>query len=157
MLSQEESNKLVFGFNQTALTYEAKTVSVLFEEQVIKSPDSTAIVFGDKELSYRELNEKANQLAHYIRSKGMTSNSIVGLMVNRSLEMVIGILGILKAGAAYLPIDPSYPSERVAYMLNHSHTRLILTDRDNPDIKPTINCECINISLSETTVYAADC
>jgi amino acid adenylation domain-containing protein/thioester reductase-like protein len=157
MLSPEELNQLLIGFNQTALPYEAKTVSGMFEEQVRKSPDSTALVFADKCLTYHELNERANQLARYLRSKMMTRNSLVGLMVNRSLEMVIGILGILKAGAAYLPIDPGYPSDRIAYMLKQSHTHLILTDRDNPDqVISTTNCEFVNISLSNPAVYFAD-
>lgn len=156
MLSQVELNKLLIGLNQTELPYEAKTVSDLFEDQVSKSPDSTAVVFGDKRLTYRKLNEKANQLARYIQSKEMTRNSIVGLLVDRSLEMVIGILGILKAGAAYLPIDPGYPRERITYMLNQSHTRLILTDRNNPDIGTTGICGFTNISLSDSTVYVAD-
>lgn len=156
MVSQGELNKLLIGFNQTEVYYEAKTVSDLFEDQVIKSPSDIAIVFGDQELTYCELNERANQLARYIRSQGMTRNSIVGLMVNRSLEMVIGILGILKAGAAYLPMDPGYPSERIFYMLNQSHTSLTLTDRDNPDISTNGECEFINISLSNTIIYASD-
>jgi len=156
MLSQDELNKLLIGFNQTELAYKAKTVTEMFEEQVIESPDSAAIVFGDKRLTYRELNERANQLARYIRSKGITRNSLIGLMVDRSLEMVIGILGILKAGAAYLPIDPSYPSERITYMLNQSHTRLTLTDTDNIGRDTVGNCEFANISLSNLNVYVAD-
>ena len=156
MLSQEELNKLLIGFNQTELPYEAKTVSELFEDQVINTPNSTAIIFGDKRLTYRELNERANQLARYIRSKGMTRNSIIGLLVDRSLEMVIGILGILKAGAAYLPLDPGYPSERIAYMLNQSHARLTLTNRGNPDIGITEKCEFVNIALSNATIYSTD-
>ena len=156
ILSKDELSEQLIGFNQTKLPYEVKTVSELFEEQVIKTPHITAIVFGNKELTYIELNERANQLARYIQSKGMAHNSIVGLLVHRSLEMVIGILGILKAGAAYLPIDPGYPNERISFMLNQSHTRLILTDRDNPDIDPTVNCESVNISLSNITIYSAD-
>ncbi|HBP65515.1 MAG TPA: non-ribosomal peptide synthetase [Desulfosporosinus sp.] len=156
MLSQEELNKLLIGFNQTELPYEAKTVSEMFEDQVVKSPNSTAIIFNDKKLTYSELNEKSNQLAHYILSKGITRNSIVGLMVNRSLEMVIGILGILKAGAAYLPIDPSYPNERITYMLNQSHTSLTLTNTDNIGIDITGNCEFANISLNNLNVYVAN-
>ncbi|KUO78417.1 MAG: hypothetical protein APF81_16975 [Desulfosporosinus sp. BRH_c37] len=156
MLSQNELKKLLLEFNQTELPYVAKTVSELFVDQVIKTPNSTAIVFGDERLTYYELNERADQLAHYIRSKGMTRNSIVGLLVNRSLEMVIGILGILKAGAAYLPMDPGYPSERIAYMLNQSHTRLTLTDRANPDLSINGDCEFVNIALSNTTIYAAE-
>lgn len=155
MLSQDELNKLLFGFNQTENPYEAKTVSDLFEDQVIKSPDKTAIVFGENKLTYDELNVKADQLARYIRSKGMVRNSIIGLQVKRSMEMVIGILGILKAGAAYLPIDPGYPGDRIAYMLDHSRSNLILTDRDDPDFAVP-DCEYANISLSNTSVYAAD-
>jgi len=156
MLSKDELNELLIGFNQTELQYEAKTVSDMFEDQVIKTPNSTAIVFGDKRLTYKELNEKANQLARYIRSKGMTQNSVVALLVNRSLEMVIGILGILKAGAAYLPLDPGYPNERIAYMLNQSQTRLILRDRNDPYIATSGNWEFVNISLSDTVIYSAD-
>lgn len=156
MLSNDEINTLLIGFNQTELPYIAKTMSELFEEQVIKTPNSTAIIFSDQELTYFELNQRANQLARYIRSKGMTRNSIIGLLVNRSLEMVIGILGILKAGAAYLPIDPGYPSERIVYMLSQSHTRLTLTDRDNADIHTTGNCEFVNIALSNATIYATE-
>ncbi|HVJ50107.1 amino acid adenylation domain-containing protein [Desulfitobacterium sp.] len=156
MLSQDELTKLLVEFNQTQLPYEAKTVSDLFEDQVIKTPDSTAIVFGDESLTYRELNERANQLARYLRSKGVTRNSIVGLLVSRSLEMVIGILGILKAGAAYLPMDPGYPSERIVYMLNQSHTQLTLTDRENQSIGTAGICEFANISPNNTTVYDYD-
>ncbi|KJS48559.1 MAG: hypothetical protein VR66_13260 [Peptococcaceae bacterium BRH_c23] len=156
MLSQDELIKLLLGFNQTELAYEAKSVSELFEDQVIKSLDSTAIVFGDQRLTYRELNEKANQLARYIRGKGMSCNSIVGLLVDRSLEMVVGILGILKAGAAYLPIDPAYPRDRIAYMLNQSNTRLILTDKNNPNSSTFKNCVFANISLSNIAVYNSD-
>ncbi|TGE33858.1 non-ribosomal peptide synthetase [Desulfosporosinus sp. Sb-LF] len=156
MFSKDELNTLLIEFNQTELPYEAKTVSELFEDQVVKSPNDIAIVFGDRRLTYRELNERANQLARYIKSQGMTRNSIVGLLLNRSLEMIIGILAILKAGAAYLPIDPGYPSERIAYMLHQSNTRLILTDSDNPDIKLTANCKLVNISLSNTTAYTSE-
>jgi len=156
MFSQQELNRLLTKFNQTESPYKAKKVTELFEEQVRKSPEVTAIVFNDQRLTYRELNEKANQLAHYILSKGVKRNSIVGLMVSRSLEMVIGILGILKSGAAYLPIDPGYPSERIIYMLNQSHTRIMLVDKDDLHIDTTANCQFVNISMSNATAYAAN-
>lgn len=156
MLSQNDLNKLLTEFNQTELPYVAKTVSELFEDQVTMTPNSTALVIGDERLTYSELNERANRLARYIRSKGMTRNSIVGLLVKRSLEMVIGILGILKAGAAYLPMDPGYPSERIVYMLNQSQTCLTLTDRDDPDLSINGNCEFVNITLSNSNIYAAE-
>lgn len=156
MLSQDELNKLLVEFNQTDLPYEARNVSELFEDQVIKSPDSIAVVFNDKSLTYSELNEEANQLARFIQSKGITRNSIVGIMVNRSLEMVIGILGILKAGAAYLPIDPSYPRERIVYMLDQSHTQLTLIDEDKVEIPADQDCMFANISLSNQTIYSGE-
>lgn len=156
MLSQDELSKLLVEFNQTELPYEAKNVSELFEDQVMKSPDSIAVVFNDKSLTYSELNERANQLARFIQSKGITRNSIVGIMVNRSLEMVIGILGILKAGAAYLPIDPSYPRERIVYMLDQSHTQLTLVDEDKVEILVDPNCMFVNISLSNQTIYSGE-
>lgn len=156
MLSQDELSKLLVEFNQTELPYEAKNVSALFEDQVIKSPDSIAVIFNDKSLTYSELNERANQLARFIQSKGIKPNSIIGIMVNRSLEMVIGILGILKAGAAYLPIDPSYPLERIVYMLDQSHAQLTLTDEDELEIPVDPNCMFVNISLNNQTIYSGE-
>lgn len=156
MVSPDELHRLFVSFNQTELPYEAKTVPELFEEQVIKTPKHTAVVFEDQSLTYRELNERANQLARYLVSQGVTPNAIVGLLVNRSLEMVIGILGILKAGAAYLPMDPGYPGERISYMLDQSHTSLTLTDRGAPEIPINGNCQFVDISLSNATVYASD-
>ena len=84
----------------------------LFEAQVLKTPDQIAVVCNDQSLTYRELNKKANQLASILQSKGVSKESIIGVMVDRSLEMIIGMMGILKAGAAYLPIDPNYPTEQ---------------------------------------------
>lgn len=156
MLSKDELSKLLVEFNQTDLPYESKNVSELFEDQVIKSPDSIAVVFNDKSLTYSELNERANQLARFIQSKGITRNSIVGIMVNRSLEMVIGILGILKAGAAYLPIDPSYPRERIVYMLDQSHTQLTLINEDKVEIPIDQDCMFVNISLSNQMIYSGE-
>ncbi|MCY8267573.1 AMP-binding protein, partial [Bacillus haynesii] len=97
-----------------------KTVSRLFEERAEKTPDHTAVIFEDQQLTYRELNEKANQLAWLLREKGVKPDTIVAIMTDRSLEMIIGIIGILKAGGAYLPIDPDYPEDRVKYMLEDS-------------------------------------
>ena len=86
----------------------------------------TAVVFDTLSLSYSELNHKANQLAHYLRSRGIGPESIVPLCIDRSLEMIIALMGILKSGAAYLPIDPSYPKERIAFMINDSSASLVL-------------------------------
>ncbi|WP_143328842.1 amino acid adenylation domain-containing protein, partial [Clostridium beijerinckii] len=104
-----------------------KTIQELFEEQVEKTPDNIAIVFEDKKLTYRELNEKSNSLARLLREKGVRPNSIVGIMVERSPEMIIGIMGILKSGGAYLPIDTSFPKDRIEYMLEDSKSNILLS------------------------------
>ncbi len=104
-----------------------KTIHQLFEEQVERTPDHVAVVFGDKDLTYADLNKQANQLAHVLRAKGVDKDEPVGIMVDCSLEMIIGIFGILKAGGAYVPIDPQYPKERIRYMLTDSGATLLLT------------------------------
>ncbi|WP_274481506.1 amino acid adenylation domain-containing protein [Paenibacillus polymyxa] len=104
-----------------------KTIHQLFEEQVERTPDHIAVVFGDKHLTYADLNKQANQLAHVLRAKGLDQDEAVGMMVECSLEMIIGIFGILKAGGAYVPIDPEYPRERIRYMLTDSGANLLLT------------------------------
>ena len=128
MISEEEKNKLLYEFNNTYKAYPRhKTIHELFEEQVEKTPDNIALVFEEKKLSYRELNEKSNSLARTLREKGVKQDSIVGIMVEPCLEMMVGIMAILKAGGAYLPIDPVYPEDRVSYMLEDSKTKLLLT------------------------------
>ncbi|PHM78028.1 non-ribosomal peptide synthetase [Xenorhabdus cabanillasii] len=100
----------------------------LFEEQVAKNPAKTALVFGDSTLSYQALNEQANQLARYLLEQGIQSETLIALCIPRSLQTVVAILGILKAGAAYVPLDPSYPQARLQYMLEHSGAMFILTE-----------------------------
>ncbi|OTA15698.1 PvdJ [Xenorhabdus vietnamensis] len=100
----------------------------LFEEQVALNPEKTALVFGNNSLSYRELNEQANQLAHYLIKQGVQLETLVALCIPRSLQAVVALLGVLKAGGAYVPLDPSYPTARLQYMLEHSKTHFILTE-----------------------------
>jgi len=129
ILSEQERNQILYEFNDTKVDYpKDKTVHQLFEEQVERTPDNIAVVFEDKKLTYRELNERANSLARVLRNKGVKAETIVGIMVGRSLEMIIGIMGILKAGGAYLPIDPSYPKERIEYMLKDSDSKVLLSE-----------------------------
>nr|WP_278046118.1 non-ribosomal peptide synthetase [Clostridium beijerinckii] len=130
ILSEEERDQLLYEFNDTKADYpKDKTIQELFEEQVEKTPDNIAIVFEDKKLTYRELNEKSNSLARLLREKGVRPNSIVGIMVERSPEMIIGIMGILKSGGAYLPIDPMLPKSRIEYMLNDSSSNILLSEK----------------------------
>ncbi|WP_127534762.1 non-ribosomal peptide synthetase, partial [Paenibacillus kobensis] len=129
VVDEEEKRLLIETFNDTAAEYPSgKTVVELFEEQVEQTPDHIAVVFEDAQLTYAQLNSRSNQLARALKARGVKADQIVGLMVERSLEMIVGILGILKAGGAYLPIDPTYPQDRIRYMLADSGTKLLLTD-----------------------------
>ncbi|WP_158078661.1 non-ribosomal peptide synthetase, partial [Clostridium puniceum] len=128
MISEEEKNKIIKEFNKTESPYEKeKTIQELFEEQAEKTPNNIAVLFEGNHLTYKELNKKSNQLALQLREKGVKSNVIVGIMVERSLEMMVGIMAILKAGGAYLPISPQYPINRIEYIVENSGMKLLLT------------------------------
>lgn len=128
ILSEKEKQKILFKFNDTQASFPIKTVQQLFEEQVEKTPNNKAVMFRNESLTYRELNEQSNQLAMVLRGKGVTPNCIVGIMLERSLEMVIGIFAILKAGGAYLPIDSKNPPDRIKYMLDDCGSKILLTN-----------------------------
>ncbi|MDZ8029621.1 MAG: amino acid adenylation domain-containing protein [Nostoc sp. DedSLP04] len=120
--------QLLATWNNTQTAYPQDIcIHQLFETQVKKTPDAIAVVFENEQISYRELNQRANQLAHYLQSLGVGSEVLVGLCVERSLEMVIGVLGILKAGGAYVPLDYAYPQERLAFMLQDAQVSVLLT------------------------------
>jgi len=128
LLTEKERHQLLVEWNNTIVDYpKDKCVHQLFEEQVEKTPDAVAVVFGEQQLTYRELNRRANQLAHYLQKLGVKPETLIGISVERSLEMLIGLYGILKAGGAYLPIDPTYPVERIEYMLEDSQVPILLT------------------------------
>ncbi|MEA3221836.1 MAG: condensation domain-containing protein, partial [Thermodesulfobacteriota bacterium] len=128
MLSKDEMNQVLMEFNDTDSDFpKDKSPYQLFEEQVRKTPEQTAVAFEDNSLTYKELNEKANQLAHYLRKKGVGKKAMVGLMLERSLDMIIGILGIQKAGGAYIPMDPEYPRPRLEYMLEDTKAPVLVT------------------------------
>jgi amino acid adenylation domain-containing protein len=131
MLAGEEKKKLLFDFNDTKVQYpREKTIQQLFEEQVEKTPNSTAIVGenGRPPITYKELNKKANQLARLLRKNGITTETVVGIMMERSVDTIIALLAVLKAGGAYLPIDTGLPLERVLYMLDNSGAKLLVTN-----------------------------
>ena len=131
MLTAEEKNKILFAFNNTAGVYSGPSnYCDLFYQSVNSHPEQVAVIFEDKSLTYQELDQKSNQIAHYLNSKGLRKDLIVGIYLNRSIEMITGILGILKAGAAYLPIDPEYPDERISFMLDDAAVGIILTNED---------------------------
>lgn len=132
MLSEKEKNKILCKFNDTENNYpQNKTLVDLFEEQVKKTPNNIAVVFENNHLTYKELNGKANSLARYLREKqNINKNDLVAIMVNRSIEMIIAIIAVLKSGGAYIPIDPAYPKDRINYMLNNSNSKVLLTQKD---------------------------
>jgi amino acid adenylation domain-containing protein len=128
LLNKAERHQLLAEWNHTQADYpQDKCIQQLFENRVEQAPDACAVVFEDKPMSYRELNAKANQVAHYLRSLEIGPEVLVGICVERSLEMVMGLLGILKAGGAYVPLDPDYPKERIAFMLADAKVPVLLT------------------------------
>jgi len=138
IITEEEKKRILFDFNDTERDYpKDKTIHRLFEEQASKTPDHIALVGANRHprvcpvsLTYRQLNEQSDQLAELLIEKGVLPDNIVGIMMERSIEMITGILGILKSGGAYLPIDPDYPQERIDYMLKDSGGKILLTAAD---------------------------
>lgn len=128
LLTATERQRILIDWNRTESEFPRdKTVHQLFEEQVQKTPNNVAVIFENQKLTYTELNERSNQLAHYLRKQGVKPETLVAVCLERSLEMIIAILGILKAGGAYVPIDPEYPEARIQYMLEDSKALIILT------------------------------
>ncbi|MBD1832152.1 amino acid adenylation domain-containing protein [Cyanobacteria bacterium FACHB-472] len=128
ILSEAELYQLLVEWNNTEVDYPKNLcVHQLFEAQIEQNKDAIALVFEDKQLTYQELNVRSNKLAHYLQKLGVGSEILVGLCVDRSLDMIIGMLAILKAGGAYLPLDPSYPPERLSFMLQDAQVPVILT------------------------------
>ena len=122
--------QLLLQWNQTEFTYpDSCAIHQLIEAQVEGAPDEVAVISGDQQLTYRELNQRANQLAHYLRHLGVQPDQLVGVCIDRSLDMVVALLGILKASGAYVPLDATYPQERLAFMLADSQVAVLLTQQ----------------------------
>jgi len=131
ILSPAERHQILVEWNDTAAPYDSeRPLHRIFEEQVDRSPDAIAVTAGNVELTYGELNVRANRLARTLRAQGMACGSIVGICTERNLEMIVGVLAVLKAGAAYLPLDPRYPLERLRYMLADANVRGVLLQHD---------------------------
>ncbi|MCU1609090.1 MAG: putative non-ribosomal peptide synthetase, partial [Pseudonocardiales bacterium] len=139
ILSAEERHQLLVGFNQTAHEVPATTVPELFEQQVTRTPDNTAVVFEDTKLSYAQLNTTANQLAHLLITRGIGPEHFVALALPRCPELIIAIMAVLKTGAAYLPLDPDYPPQRLAFMLTDATPTLLITHTDTTGCVPPDN------------------
>jgi amino acid adenylation domain-containing protein/FkbH-like protein len=138
LLPEEERRQLLSAFNDTHREYpRAVTLPKLFEAQVERTPDAVALIAGDERLSYRDLNARANQVAHYLHTLGVGPETLVGICVERSWRMVAGILGILKAGGAYVPMDPTYPKDRLEFMLADAKAPVLLTQQNLLALFPT--------------------
>ncbi|OIN46674.1 non-ribosomal peptide synthetase [Pseudomonas azotoformans] len=138
MLATDEQQVLVHGWNQTTEAYPTERgIHHLIEDQAQATPDAPALVFGATTLTYAQLDARANQLAHALRAQGVGPDALVGICVERSIEMVVGLLAILKAGGAYVPLDPEYPRERLAYMIEDSGIQLLLSQRALLPLLPT--------------------
>ncbi|HHL31290.1 MAG TPA: non-ribosomal peptide synthetase, partial [Oceanospirillales bacterium] len=131
ILNQQQTQQLLYERNETAINYgtEDCCLQQLFEQQVLIAADNTAVACENHSLTYQQLNNKANQLAHYLIEQGIKPNDIIGLCFERSTEMITTMLAILKAGAAYLPLDPSYPPDRLAYMIQDSQLKLLISNK----------------------------
>ncbi|WP_346728620.1 non-ribosomal peptide synthase/polyketide synthase, partial [Corallococcus exiguus] len=133
MLAPAERHQLLRAWNDTARPVAAEPVHRLFEAQVRRTPDAIAVTFDGQELTYAELNGRANQLARYLRARGVLPDVLVGLYVDRSLELLVGVLGILKSGAAYVPLDPALPEDRLELIADEARTPLLLTQESLAD------------------------
>jgi amino acid adenylation domain-containing protein len=129
LLAKSLRTKVLEEWNRTSVVYPDKCIHDLFEEQVERTPAAVAVECAGSQITYGELNEQANRLAHYIRALGIRPEARVGICVERSIEMMVAMLATLKAGAAYVPLDPKYPAERLQYMLADSQAKLLLTQR----------------------------
>ena len=149
-------------WNNDAVAYlQESTIHQLFEEQVNRTPDAVAVVDEKQQLTYRELNEKANQLAHYLQQCGIGNESLVGLYFERSVEMVVSIMGIWKAGAAYVPLDPSYPESRLRYILEDTGIQVLVTNESLEDwIPKEMKIVCLDrdqAMISQESILSPKC
>ncbi|WP_298917470.1 non-ribosomal peptide synthetase [uncultured Nostoc sp.] len=153
LLTAAEIHQQLIEWNNTQTDYpKDKCIHQLFEEQVEKTPDAIAVVFEDQQLTYRELNQRANQLAHYLRKLNIKAEVPVAICLERSLEMAIAILAILKAGGVYVPIDPTYPSERLAWMLGDIQAPVLLTQNKLSTKLPLLSAKVVCLDQKEETI-----
>lgn len=163
LLTDAESQQLLYQWNDTSAPFpEDQCLHQLFESQVERTPESTALIFENEQLSYREVNRRANQLAHYLRQKGAAPEVLIGLLFERSWEMVVALLGVLKSGAAYLPLDPTYPPERLGFVMEDAGIELLITQRrfvaDLPALKVAAVClDEISTALGTYEEQNPDC
>lgn len=160
LFPESERQRLIYQCNDTAAVYpKDKCIHQLFEEQVERTPEAVAVEFEGRRLTYRELNCRANRLAHYLIGRGVGPEKRVGLCVQRSIDMVVGLLGVLKAGAAYVPLDPAYPRERLRFMLEDSACSALVTQQSivaNIGLKSDVGPPRITIDDPRLSIMCLD-
>ncbi len=156
LLTQSEKKQLLEDWNQTQADYPAACIHELFEAQAEKTPDAVALVCEEEQVTYRELNCRANQVAHHLRGLGVKTETLVAISLKRSLKTVIGLLGILKAGGAYVPLDPSYPKERLAFMLEDSKATILLTQEKLKEELPASEVMMVCLD-SDREIISSEC
>jgi amino acid adenylation domain-containing protein len=146
LLAEQEREQIVVEWNQTETEYpKQRCVHELFAEQATRRPDAVAVVYDNLKLSYRDLDQRTNQLAHYLRTIGVGAESLVGICMERSMQMIVGVLAILKAGGAYVPLDPSYPKERLDFMLRDAQARVVLSQEEFKELLPQSDVTVISL------------
>ncbi|MEO5703354.1 MAG: amino acid adenylation domain-containing protein, partial [Gammaproteobacteria bacterium] len=157
LLTTAERHQLLVEWNATVADYPHQAcLQELFETQVEQSPDAVALVFEGSTLTYRELNKRANQLAHHLQSLGVRPETLVGVCIERSLEMVVGLLGILKAGGAYVPLDPRYPVARLAFMFEDAALSVLVTEQNLINNLPAHETQIICVDAREAFSFYPD-
>ena len=153
LLTAHERSQLLGAWSQTHSEYpQDKTLHQLFEEQVVRSPDALALLNPPKRLTYQQLNQRANQLAHYLQALGVRENTCVAICSERSIDTVIGILAILKAGGVYMPLDPNFPRERLAFMLSDSQAAVVITQQAMLSKLPVSESKMVCLDLCQNTI-----
>jgi len=155
LLPEAKKIETVFDFNRTQADYPKQAIHKLFEAQVERTPEEVAVVFGQHQLTYRELNRRANQLAHYLRASGIETGSRVGIYMEHSLETLVGIFGVLKAGAAYVPLDVAHPGARIAFTLADAGVPAVLTQRHLAHSLPYGGAKLISLDAEWEQIGAA--
>lgn len=146
LMTGQERHQIVVEWNQTKFDYRNDVcLHELFEEQAEQTPEAVAVIFQDRQITYAELNQRANQLAHYLQSKAVGPEVKVGVCVERGIEMIIAVLGVLKAGGVYVPLDAAYPKPRLSYMAEDAGVKAIVTQQSLSDMLAGLNCEVVYV------------
>ncbi len=151
-LSEADRRRVLYEWNQTQADFPDVCAHELFEQRAASDPSATALAFEGQRLSYQELNERANQVAHYLRGRGVGPDTLVGVSLHRTPMMVIGLLGVWKAGAAYVPLDPSYPADRLAFMVDDAAVHALLTDAKARSLFPEAGGKLVCLDADWTLI-----